>query len=149
MTSNSPLYIYQDSIMFKQTSPPWKPVVFLGLGCLYCDLSSQRVTLLITTVESRSFEPLWKEKIGSNYLNVWKIGDKNYSVWQVKESKVWIEFLAISKNRGIKKSGFYCTYLTITNAVKTKWFSQFTLSAFIIVKATWSQKFKSAFQPQY
>ena len=53
--------------MFKQTRPPWKPVVLLGLGC---DLSSQRVTLLITTVEYRSFEPLWKEKIGSNYLNV-------------------------------------------------------------------------------
>ena len=59
--------------MFKQTRPPWKPVVLLGLGCLSglsCDLSSRRVTLLITTVESRSFEPLWKEKIGSNYLNV-------------------------------------------------------------------------------
>ena len=33
--------------MFKQTRPPWKPVVLLGLGCLSCDLSSQRVTLLI------------------------------------------------------------------------------------------------------
>ena len=59
----------------------------------------------MTTVESRSFEPLWKEKIGSNYLNVWKIGDKNYSVWQVKESKVWIEFLAISKKPRDQKIG--------------------------------------------